>query len=67
MGYQGWDEILMIALISRKIRGVYRIMRHTVQNFSFCKLERPHKYVYSKMRKLSILALKCNFWGNIGC
>jgi hypothetical protein len=32
MGYQGWDEILMIALISRKIRGVNRIMRNTVRS-----------------------------------
>ena len=31
MGYQEWDEILMITLISSKKLGGYRIMRHTVQ------------------------------------
>ena len=30
MEYQGWDEILMITLISRKKLGVYKIMRNTV-------------------------------------
>ena len=30
MGYQGWDEILMITLISSKKLGVYKIMRNTV-------------------------------------
>ena len=30
MVYQGWDEILMIALISKKNQGGYKIMRHTV-------------------------------------
>ena len=29
MGYYGWDSILMITMISRKIRGGYKIMRHT--------------------------------------
>ena len=29
-GYQGWDEILMITLISSKNIGVYKIMRNTV-------------------------------------
>ena len=37
MGYQGWDEILMIALIFRKIRGGggggFKIMSHTVLDF----------------------------------
>ena len=31
MGYQGWDKILMITLTSRKIRGVYRILRNTYE------------------------------------
>ena len=30
MGYQGWDKILMITLISSKKLGVYEIMRNTV-------------------------------------
>jgi hypothetical protein len=30
MCYQGWDEILMITLISSKKLGGYKIMRHTV-------------------------------------
>jgi hypothetical protein len=29
-GYQGWEEILMITLISSKKIGVYKIMRNTV-------------------------------------
>ena len=28
--YQGWDEILMITLISNKKLGIYKIMRNTV-------------------------------------
>ena len=31
MGYQGWDKILMIILISSKKLGVYKIMRNTVK------------------------------------
>ena len=30
MGYRGWDEILMISLISSRKLGVYKIMRNTV-------------------------------------
>ena len=30
MGYQGWDKVFMISIISRKIRGGYRIMNNTV-------------------------------------
>ena len=30
MGYQGWDKILMITLISSKKLGGYKIMSHTV-------------------------------------
>ena len=30
MGYQGWDEILMITLIFSKKLWVYKIMRNTV-------------------------------------
>ena len=31
MGYKGCDEIFMITMISRKIRGVYKIITSTVQ------------------------------------
>ena len=30
MGYQGWDEILMISLISSRRVGGYKIMKNTV-------------------------------------
>jgi hypothetical protein len=32
-GYQGWDEILMITLISSKKLGGYKDMRNTVSGF----------------------------------
>jgi hypothetical protein len=32
-GYQEWDKILMITLISSKKLGVYKIMRNTVSCF----------------------------------
>ena len=35
MGYQGFFDILMITLISRKIRGGYRLMKHTVSSDLF--------------------------------
>ena len=35
MGCQGFFEILMITLISRKIRGGYRLMKHTVLDMCF--------------------------------
>ena len=49
MGCQGFFEILMITLISRKIRGGYRLMKHTVGAvylkvicFFFCRLACLH-------------------------
>ena len=35
-GYQGWDEILMITLISNKKLGGYKIMRNTVRTWLNC-------------------------------
>ena len=34
MGYQGWDKILMITLISNKKLGGYKIMKITVHRFA---------------------------------
>ena len=49
MGYQEWDEILMITLISSKNIGVYKIMRNTAWQvfYRFKKGE----VVISKKRK----------------
>ena len=47
MGYQGWDEILMITLISsKKLRG-YKIMRNTV--FGKFKIFNDEGSLFSKM------------------
>ena len=44
-GYQGWDEIWMITLISSKKIGVYKIMRNTVPLLftQFCEFYRLSK------------------------
>ena len=34
-GYQGWDEILMITLISSKNLGGYKIIRNTLALFYY--------------------------------
>ena len=56
-GYQGWDEILMITLISSKNIGVYKIMRNTVfnvrrfvYNSSYLKYALWHAFTFQKWR-----------------
>ena len=54
MVYQGWDEILMIALISRKIMGGYKIMRYTVvEQIDVCSYKLQFQYHSASTAKVS--------------
>ena len=59
-GYQEWDEILMITLISSKNIGVYKIMRNTAWQvfYRFKKGE----VVISKKKKNTLLVILLQFW-----
>ena len=49
MRYQGWDEILMILLISSKKLGVYKIMRDTVRQLTNQSLYMSLNQVYESL------------------
>ena len=61
-GYQGWDEILMITLISNKKLGGYKIMRNTVDiNLKSWFLIKSGYYIVPSPSTALISILICNF------
>ena len=58
MGYQGWDKILMVTLISSKKLGGYKIVRHTVyeeeEDENFMSILKMNDHMCSFIIKLLI-------------
>ena len=53
MGYQGWEEILIITLISSKKLGVYKILRNTVLRFHENRLKLNLRYKHFTFDEIS--------------